>query len=592
MESNFKALFKIMAPVKLKIAFAMLVSSIGSISLIFSLLFLSFALSSLMLDETLVLFGIELDFTKTIIVLTIMVIISFLTRLFSFLISHFAAFHLEEILRTNLSEHLAKLPLGYIIQSGSGKLKKVIQDDVRTLHSFVADSTPMIARILVAPILTMILLFSINYIFAFVAIFVLILGLIAMAFAMKDSEELRKKYEESQSNINKAVIQFVQAMNIVRTFDDGTNSFKRYTKALDIYKENLEHWMKISAFSGKLGMLILSPLPTLLAIFLSGIYLLNQGSLEFSSFITALFISTGMADSLMPLMWISSFVRKSGASAIRIRELLRVKTLEESKETKEISSYEIEFDKVFFKYEEGSNYALENVSFKVPQGSITALVGPSGAGKSTVAKLIPRFWDINRGSIKIGGVNIKELSNETLMNSVSFVFQDSFLFQDSLYNNIKIAKPEASYEEVIQASKAAQIHDFIQSLPKAYDTLAQDRGINLSGGQKQRITIARAILRNAPIIVLDEATAFADPENEEKIIQALANLTKNKTVIMIAHRLATIKDYDQIIVFDKAKIKEIGRHKELLENKSIYSDLWSNYEKASSWNLKLGEKDE
>ena len=384
---------------------------------------------------------------------------------------------------------------------------------------------------------------------------------------------------------NKAVIEFAQAMPVVRTFDDGTTSFKRYNDALLEYKTNLQHWMNISAFSAKLGMIILSPLPTLIAVLITGIYLLNFGTLELFAFISALFLSTGMADAMMPLMWINNHIKKSQASALRIQEVLEIKSLEIPKETKSIKTYDIEFENVSFKYDSVEKYALKNISFKVKEGSVTALVGPSGAGKSTVAKLIPRFWDVTSGEIKIGDVNIKELSSETLMNRVSIVFQDTFLFQDTIYNNIKMANEKATKEDIVNACKAAQIHDFIESLPDGYETLAGDRGTNLSGGQKQRITIARAILRNTPIIVLDEATAFADPENEEEIVKALANLTINKTVIMIAHRLSTIKDSDQIIVFDEGKISEIGKHDELLEKQGIYSKLWSNYEKASSWNL-------
>jgi ATP-binding cassette subfamily B protein len=369
-----------------------------------------------------------------------------------------------------------------------------------------------------------------------------------MAFAMRDSKTLRIKYEKSQSNINKAVIEFAQAMPVVRTFDEGTTSFKRYNDALLDYKTNLHHWMNVSAFSAKLGMIVLSPLPTLIAVIITAIYLSNFGVLNLFGFICALFLSTGMADSMMPLMWINNHIKKSQASALKIQEVLEIKSLEILKETKSINTYDIEFENVSFKYDSVEKYALKNISFKVTQGSITALVGPSGAGKSTVAKLIPRFWDVNSGAIKIGNVNIKELSTETLMNTVSFVFQDTFLFQDTIYNNIKMANQEATKEDIINACKAAQIHDFIEGLPNGYETLAGDRGTNLSGGQKQRITIARAILRNTPIIILDEATAFTDPENEEEIIKALANLTINKTVIMIAHRLSTIKNSDQIIV--------------------------------------------
>lgn len=582
-------LWTIMSPIKFKIRVAMFLASIGAISLILSLLLLSFALTNILLNTPLVILGMELNLINTIFLLAFLIIIAFISRSGAFTVSHLGAFHLEQILRTNLSQHLATVPLGYIISNGSGALKKVMQDDVKTLHVFVADSTPMIAKSIIAPIITLVILLIIDYRFALATLCVFILGWITMAFAMRDSKVLRQKYEQSQSDINKAVIEFAQAMPVVRTFDDGTTSFKRYNNALLNYKENLNHWMKVSAFSAKLGMIILSPLPTLIAVIITGIYLLNFSSVELFAFISALFLSTGMADAMMPLMWINNFIKKSQASAIRIQEILNIQPLEITKEPKTINNFDIAFENVSFKYDSVENYALKDINFKVNQGSVTALVGPSGAGKSTVAKLIPRFWDVNSGAIKIGGVNIKELSNKTLMDTVSFVFQDTFLFQDTIYNNIKMANLNATEEDIIKAAKAAQIHDFILSLPKAYETLAGDRGANLSGGQKQRITIARAILRNTPIIVLDEATAFADPENEEEIVKALANLTINKTVIMIAHRLSTIKNADQIVVFDDGKINEIGIHNELLEKKGVYSKLWSKYEKASSWNLEKGE---
>ncbi|QKF74046.1 ABC transporter, ATP-binding/permease components [Aliarcobacter faecis] len=591
-EKQKRGLWAIISPVKFKIRIAMLMSSIGAISLILSLLLLSFALTHILLNTPLVIFGVELDLFNTILLLATLTILAFLARLGSFMVSHLGAFHLEQILRTKLSQHLATVPLGYIISNGSGALKKVVQDDVKTLHAFVADSTPMIAKSIIAPITTLIILLIIDYRFAIATLSVFILGWITMSFALKDSKVLRQKYEQSQSDINKAVIEFAQAMPVVRTFDDGTTSFKRYNDALIDYKNNLHHWMNVSAFSAKLGMIILSPLPTLIAVLITGIILLNFNSLELFAFISALFLSTGMADAMMPLMWINNHIKKSQTSALKIQEVLEVKSLEISKEPKDVKNFDIEFENVSFKYDNVDNYTLKDISFKVNQGNVTALVGPSGAGKSTVAKLIPRFWDVTSGAIKIDDINIKEISSETLMNTVSFVFQDTFLFQDTIYNNIKMANLNATDEEIINAAKAAQIHDFILSLPNGYETMAGDRGANLSGGQKQRITIARAILRNTPIIVLDEATAFADPENEEEIVKALANLTVNKTVIMIAHRLSTIKDSDQIIVFDEGKICEIGKHEELLKTKSVYSNLWSNYEKASLWNLEKGVDNE
>jgi len=584
-----QGLWAILAPVNFEIYTAMFLSAISAISLIASLTLLSFTLSNILLGTPLQIWDIEFDIFITIIVLAIITTISFLSRSSAFVVSHLGAFRLEQILRTNLSLHLSKVPLGYIISTGSGALKKVLKDDVLALHVFVADSTPMIAKSMLAPILTMIILFIVDYRLALASVFVLVVGAIVMSYAMKDSVEYRVKYENSQTDINKAVVEFAQAMPVVRTFDDGSESFKKYNDSLFSYRKNLDAWMSQTSTSAKLGTLILTPLPTLLAILLTGMYFLNNGSLELSSLILALFLSTGMADSLMPVMWLNNFIKKSQAAALRIQEIMDIEDLPQASVCEIPNDISISFKNVSFAYNKTDKKALDDISFVVPAKSTTALVGPSGAGKSTVAKLIPRFWDVTSGSIKIGDTDIRDISNEKLMDIVSFVFQDTFLFADTIFNNIKMANPNATKEDVINAAKAAQIHDFIESLPNGYDTKAGERGANLSGGQKQRITIARTILRDNPIIVLDEATAFADPENEEEIIKALANLMKNKTVIVIAHRLSTIKDVDQIIVVDEGKIKERGKHQELLDNKQVYFDLWSNYEKAQAWNLETKE---
>ncbi len=583
-------LWAILRPISFEIFISTLLSAIGALSLILGLTLLSFTLSSLLDAKPIKFFDIEFDLVTTIISLSIITLIAFTTRLCSFMVSHLGSFKLEEILRTNLSLHLANVPLGYIISTGSGALKKVMKDDVSSLHAFVADSIPMIAKSVVAPTSTLVILFIVDYRLALAGIIILLLGASIMFFAMRDSVSYRVKYEQSQAQINKAVIEFSQAMPVVRTFDDGSESFKKYTDSLFSYKKNLKAWMEKTSLSAKLGMIILTPLSTLLAILLTGIYLLDNGTLELSSLILALFLSTGMADALMPVMWLNNFIKKSQVSALRIQEVLNTEVLFQTSNNKLPKEMSIVFKNVSFTYDKTSKNALDNVSFKVEPKSTVAIVGPSGAGKSTIAKLIPRFWDVNSGSINIGDINIKEIRSHELMNIVSFVFQDTFLFADTILNNIKIANPNASKEEVIKAARAAQIHDFIMTLENAYDTQVGERGANLSGGQKQRITIARTILRDNPIIVLDEATAFADPQNEEEIIKALSNLMKDKTVIVIAHRLSTIKDVDKIIVVDEGKIIESGKHKELLANKRVYYNLWSNYEKAQNWNLETKEK--
>lgn len=581
-----RGLWAIMGPVMPYIYIAIFTAAFGATFAIVSIYFMAEALNALITGKSAAVFGQALDLKYLLILVVFLVILSFLCRSGGFIISHLGAFRLEQIIRTRLSGHLAKVPLGFITNTGSGTLKKILVEDVNMLHAFVADSTPFIGKSLAGPVVSLIMMFVIDWRLALVSMAVLLLGGAFMRLSMKDSETLRKKYDEGQEKINSAVIEFVQAMPVVRTFDVGTSSFRRYTKALDEFRIAVKSWYDYSGKASRAGLLILSPMPTLLAVSATGIYFVSAGSLSFPHFIALIMISTGMADSLMPLMWLNNFIKKSEAGAYRIQDIMAVNTMPVTKKTEHPKEASIVFDNVSFMYENRESYALEDVSFKVPEGSVTALVGPSGAGKSTVAKLIPRFWDVEKGSIRIGGTDVRDMLPETLMSHVSFVFQDTFLFNDTIANNIRLAKPDALDKEVYEAAKASQIHDFISSLPDGYRTLVGDRGIRLSGGQKQRITIARAILRNAPIVVLDEATAFADPENEEEIIKAVSSLMKGKTVIIIAHRLSTIKNVNQIIVFDKGRIAEKGSHEELIKNNGLYSVLWDNYEEAQSWNLK------
>lgn len=583
-KNNEQGLWMITKPVKSYMVGAVLLAMVQGILMILGNVLLA-NIIGIILGGELVLFGISLNFIQSFWLLTCVIVITFIIRYYSFIVSHLGAFKLETILRKNLTGRLAEVPLGYIITTGTGSLKKVLLDDVKSLHVFVGDSTPMIGKSVITPVVSLIVMVAIDWRIALVAVGVLILGMILMYSATKDDAEHRENYEKSQSDINKAVIEFVQAMPVVRTFDDGSTSSKRYNAALEQYRHYTKTWLNLTALPGKIGLIILSPLPTLLAIIGVGMLLVFNNQLNLAGFIAVIMVSTGLAETLMPLMWFNQALKKAQASAIRIQEIDNLPILSKPKQAKTPNKYDITFSDVSFSYNNDHIYSLRNINFSVQEKTTTALVGPSGAGKSTVARLIPRFWDVTEGSISIGGVDIREMDSEVLMDTVSFVFQDTFLFNDTLAGNISIAKTNASMEQIIEAAKAAQIHEFIMSLPNGYETMAGNRGANLSGGQKQRITIARAILRDTPIIVLDEATAFADPENEEEIVKALSNLMRNKTVIVIAHKLSTIKDVEQIIVFDKGELTESGTHEELVKSESTYARLWKNYILAQDWDV-------
>lgn len=513
-------------------------------------------------------------------------VLSYFLRLKAVDQSHFAAYRLETILRKRLSTHLSRVSMGYLQHAGATTLAKVIHDDVKALHLFVADSTPLYARAYVAPLLTLALMLWLDWRLGLAAIVVMLLGGGMMAMLLSNRGDLVKLYNDAREQVSVAVVEFVQAMPVVRTFDSGQSTFFRYQQALEAYLAVISRWYREVGVSARLSVTLLNPLLTLLVLFWVGNALYWQGSLGVAQWLGVLLIGTGMAESMMPIMGIAHMVDKAKLSIVRIEEVLAEPPLPEPAAPLALpKDASVEFELVDFSYGREHGTALHAVSFTVPAGSITALVGPSGAGKSTVAKLIPRFWDVQQGCVRIGGVDVRELGSDELMRYVAFVFQDTFLFAQSIAANIRMGKPQASMAEVIAAAQAARIHDFIQSLPQGYDTPVGERGVFLSGGQRQRLTIARAILLNRPILVLDEATAFADPENEAELVAALSVLMRGKTVIMIAHRLNTIRDADQILVFQQGRLAESGKHDDLLAACGLYGQLWHSSEQARRWEL-------
>lgn len=515
-----------------------------------------------------------------------LVVIAFTTRIFAFNVSHLAAFKLEVILRTALTEHLAQVPLGYVITTGSGAIKKLVQDDVQSLHAFVADSTPLIGQAYTVPVLSLVAMFVADWRLGLVTLAVLPVGMIFVQLALKDYAEQRDEYDRANEQINGVIIEFVQGMQVVRTFDDGSSSFARFQDSLNIFTQKLRDWNIKTQLSGRLGSLLFEPLPTLFLVLGTGAWLMMQGSLGLPRFLVFLLLAPRLCGGFKPIFTLSYFINQANAGALRISAVLAEPVLPEPEQPEQPRDASITFNNVTFAYGEGRP-ALQNVSLTMSPGTVTALVGPSGAGKTTLARLIPRFWDVTEGSIKIGHVDVRQMTSETLMSWVSFVFQDTFLLHDTICDNIKLGRPNATDEEVEAAAKAAQAHEFILTLPDGYDTIAGERGARLSGGQRQRITIARAILQDNPIVVLDEATAFADPENAALIQAAIAALTQNKTLIVVAHRLPSIVNADQIVVLNQGCLVELGRHDELTTANGVYARLWLRHQEAQDWELNI-----
>lgn len=501
------------------------------------------------------------------------------------MLSHIAAFNILYEIRVKIAEKLTKLSMGFFTHKASGEIKKIMSEDVEKIELFVAHHIPDISSAVVFPLIMVAYLFYVNWQLAIVAIIPFPLGiLIHFAMMTGTSRKLYSKYHDTLEAMNGTVVEYVRGMPVVKIFGATVDSFRKLKETVFGYRDfSLAVTKRYSniypAFLGVASASLIFIIPV--AIFM----LSRNGAQEelIPKVLLFLIVGGGMFFPLFKLMFVSGYLWQISVGVERIDAILYSEEVEETDSEKQPRDVSIEFDNVSFAYEEAT--VLKNISFRSQPNTVTALVGPSGAGKTTVGLLIARFWDVGSGSIRIGGVDIRDMKTTTLMNYVSFVFQDGFLFYDTMEENIRMGNKAASKEEVIEAAKAAQCHDFIEKLPKGYDTLVGEGGTYLSGGEQQRVGIARAILKNAPIVVLDEATAYADPENEGKILQGIARLIKDKTVIVIAHRLSTITDADQILAIDDGLIVQRGTHSELAASDGLYESMWDTYSRSREWTM-------
>lgn len=511
------------------------------------------------------------------------------------LMSHMAAYRILYSLRVRLAEHIGTLPLGYLNHTSTGAVKKTLEQNVEKLEGFLAHQLPDLVNVFVTALFTILVMLAVHPWLTLAAIAPLVLGfwLQMQKRSGKAAETSARKYYDALEKIQASTIQYVKGIPAVKVFGKTVYSFRKFYGDMLSYRDYCVGYTDHFQNTYIAAKILLNS--TLFCIVPVGILLLGEGpvSLAFSqSLLFFIILAPGVASPMFRLMGFASSIADISEAVARIDTILEQRPIKEASSPKIPSAYDIEFEQVSFSYQEGEDLSrdvLSDVSFKAVEGSITALVGPSGSGKSTVANLIPRFWDVQRGTIRIGGVDVQQIATSDLMNLVAFVFQDTFLFYDTLYENIRAGKENASREEILAAAKAAQCHEFIERLENGYDTVIGRGGVHLSGGEEQRICVARAILKNAPILVLDEATAFADPENEYHMQLALRELMKEKTVIMIAHRLQTIQNAHQILVMNQGKIWDRGTHTSLLQSpRGLYKKLWDAYRAAADWKIQKG----
>ena len=504
----------------------------------------------------------------------------------SLMLSHIAAFNILYEIRMQLVQKMVRLPLGFFSRRASGELKKIMSDDVERIELFIAHHIPDIVTALLFPLILVSYMFAVDWRLAIVVLAVLAMAFYVMGrmYTGNKIREVYKRYVETLGRMNASIVEYIRGIQVVKTFTESTNAYRKLNDDIKEYRKfanevNVQYQPTYVGFLTILSSALLFIIPV-------AVWLL-VGSASYATFVPVLlmflFFGVAVFFPVLKLLWIGSFLNQNNMGVQKIDDILYMDEIEEPDIPRHPKDASVEFRNVSFAYD--TTPILKAISFISHPGTITALVGPSGAGKSTVAMLAARFWDVQSGEILIGGVPVKEIPTSVLMDNVAFVFQDNMLFFDTIEENIRMGNKTATFEEVARAACAAQCHEFIESLPNGYQTLVGEGGIYLSGGEAQRIALARAILKDSPIILLDEATAFADPENEGKILAAFSHLIKGKTVLVIAHRLSTITNADRILYVDKGVIAEQGTHEQLLALKGEYARMWETYNRAKRWTI-------
>ena len=505
-------------------------------------------------------------------------------------VSHAMAYTILESLRLRLADRLLHAPLGNVENHSIGEIKSMMVDKIENIEPPLAHMIPEGAGHIVLPVVSIIALAVLDWRLALASLVTFPLSFVCMGLTFKISGDSFARYDRSSSAMNSAIVEYIEGIEVIKAFGRAGVSYEKYAAAITDFRTFVVQWLTSTFVTMKLSFALFPS--TLIGILPVALALANGGVITAPQAALAVMLSISMVGSLAKLEMFSENMRQVKFTVESLEEFLEMPALPEPARRADVKHTDVELRGVRFSYTgDPGDEVLHGIDLTLPEGSFTALVGPSGGGKSTVAKLIARFWDVTGGAVTIGGVNVKDMPLSQLSEYVSFVTQDNFLFRCSLLENIRLGRPDATDEEVRAAARAAQCEEFISKLPQGYDTPAGEAGKRLSGGEKQRIAIARMMLKNAPIVILDEATAFTDPENEDKLQRSIAALTKGKTLLVIAHRLSTIRNADNIVVLRSGAVVAQGRQEELLASCPLYQDMWRAHTGAKNWAVSSAAKE-
>lgn len=518
-------------------------------------------------------------------------LLSMIIYIVALMCSHIAAFRIQANMRSAMMHKIVNLPLGFMDQDGSGKIRKIVQESSEATETYLAHQLPDRAGAIATPIGLLVLLVVFDWRLGLLSLVPVVTAFLIMSgMTGKNMEIKMKEYQNSLEEMSSEAVEYIRGIPVVKTFGQSVFSFKRFRKAID----NYEKWVISYTKDMRLPMVgYTTTINAVFAILIAAAFWLSKGTDDKTFLLNLLFyiiITPIITVTLNKIMYSSENKMLVEDALKRVDGILEREPLEQAKELKTPKDASIVFENVSFRYKDGITDALHGVNLKIEPGEHVAFVGPSGGGKTTLASLIARFFDVTEGKLVVGGVNVKEIADEKLMETVSFVFQDSKLLKMSIYDNIRMGKKDATKEQVLHALKEAQCMDIIEKMPQGIDTMIGTRGTYVSGGEAQRLSIARAMLKDAPILILDEATAFADPDNEVKVQEAFSRLSKGKTVIMVAHRLSSVTNADRICVLKDGEIVETGNHESLTKQNGIYAHMWKEYNQSIRW--KVGVSDE